>query len=108
VITKNLAATVVDYRVTVRFHEGVFSPELEEQVKTAMGWRTSQVPKARLLAESLSPLALLDAIERNDSGSLEKILDENNNRVFSKAEASDILAKLKVWGPWVAIQRCAF
>ena len=108
VITKNLAATVVDYRVTVRFHEGVFSPELEEQVKTAMGWRTSQVPKARLLAESLSPLVLLDAIEHNDLGPLEKILDENKNRVFSNAEALDILAKLKVWGPRVAIQRCAF
>ncbi len=108
VITKNLAATVVDYRVTVRFHEGVFSPELEEQVKTAMGWRTSQVPKAQLLAESLSPLALLDAIEHNDSSALERILDENKNRVFSKAEALDILAKLRVWGSWVAIQRCVF
>jgi hypothetical protein len=53
-------------------------------------------------------LALLDAIEGNDSGPLEAIVDENKNRVFSKTEALDILAKLKVWGPWVAIQRCAF
>lgn len=108
VITKNLAATVVDYRVTVRFHEGVFSPELEELVKATMGWRTSQVPKAQLLAESLSPLALLDAIEHNDPSPFEKILDSNKNRVFSKADALDILAKLKERSPLVAIQRCVF
>jgi len=108
VITKNLASTVVDYRVTVRFHEGVFSKELEEQIKTVMGWRTSQVPKAQLIAESLSPVALLDAIERSDTSALEKIVDENKTRVFSRAEASDILAKLKVWAPNVAIQRCSF
>lgn len=107
-ITKNLAATVVDYRVTVRFHEGTFSPELEEQVKAAMGWRTSQVPKARLLAESLSPLALLDAIEQNNASALECICDENKTRIFSKTEAVDILAKLKNWEPLVAIQRCTF
>ena len=108
VITKNLASTVVDYRVTVRFHEGVFSKELEEQIKNVMGWRTSQVPKAQLIAESLSPVALLDAVEHNDTSALEKIVDENKTRVFSRSEALDILAKLKVWGPRVAIQRCVF
>ena len=108
VMNKNLASTVVDYRVTIRFHEGVLSKEFEERIKNEMGWRTSQVPKAQLIANSISPFALLDAVEKKNPGVLLNILDENNNRVFSKTEATDILSKLAAWGPNVAIQRCAF
>jgi ABC-type lipoprotein export system ATPase subunit len=108
VINKNLASTVVDYRVTIRFHEGVLSKELEELIKTEMGWRTSQVPKAQLIANSLSPFGLLGAIEKKNTSILQSIVDENNSRVFSKTDALDILTKLAVWGPCSAIQRCAF
>jgi len=108
VVTANLAATVVDYGVTVRFHEGLFSKELEEEVKTVMGWRTSQVPKAQLIAEKISPFALLDAIDRSNTAVLEQITDAEGGRVFSKADAQDVLTKLKAWEPFVAIQRCAF
>ena len=108
VVTANLAATVVDYGVTVRFHEGLFSKELEENVKTVMGWRTSQVPKAQLIAEKISPFALLDAIDRDNTAVLEQITDAEGGRVFSKGDAQDVLTKLKAWEPFVAIQRCAF
>jgi ABC-type lipoprotein export system ATPase subunit len=108
VINKNLVTTVVDYRVTVRYHEGLYSKELEELIKTAMGWRTSQVPKAQLIAESVSPFSLLDAVSKNDTSVLEQITDENTNRVFSKTEAQEVFTKLKEWAPHVAIQRCAF
>jgi ATPase subunit of ABC transporter with duplicated ATPase domains len=107
-MNKSLASTVVDYRVTIRFHEGTLSKEIEETIKTHMGWRTSQVPKAQLIAENVPTFVLLDAIEKGDTASLEKIVDENKNRVFSKSDAQEILTKLKEWGPNVAIQRCAF
>ncbi len=103
-----LASTVVDYAVTIRFHEGVLSKELEERIKADMAWRTSKVPKAQLIAENISPFELLDAIDKKDTRVLENIVDENNNRVFSKTEALDILNKLGVREPYVAIQRCAF
>jgi hypothetical protein len=77
-------------------------------VKTVMGWRTSQVPKAQLIAEKISPFALLDAIDRGNTAVLEQITDAGGGRVFSKGEAQDVLTKLKAWEPFVAIQRCAF
>ncbi len=108
VMNRILASTVVDYAVTIRFHEGVLSKELEERIKADMAWRTSKVPKAQLIAENISPFELLDAIDKKDTRVLENIVDENNNRVFSKTEALDILNKLGVREPYVAIQRCAF
>jgi len=107
-MNRNLAATVVDYNVTVRFHEGLLSKEFEELIKTEMGWRTSQVPKASLVASQLSPIALLDAIQQKDAGKLEQVKDSNNNRVFSKNEAEELLKKLGEWRARSAIQRCAF
>lgn len=107
-MNKNLAATVVDYRVTIKFREAALSPELEEIIKTAMGWRTSQVPRTRLIVENLTPFTLLDAVEKGNSSALEAIEDSKGNRVFSKAEAEEILAKLKEGASIPAIQRCAF
>jgi len=107
-MNRNLASTVVDYAVTIRFHEGVLSKELEDRIKGDMGWRTSQVPKAQLIAESIPPFVLLDAIDKKETRILEGISDENKSRVFSKKEALEILTKLSEWEPYVAIQRCAF
>ena len=107
-MNNNLATTVVDYRVTIRFHEGLLSNDLENLIKTAMGWRTSQVPKASLVASQLSPFTLLDAINRNVTNKLEQVVDVDNNRVFSKSEANDILTTMGKWATKSALERCAF
>jgi len=107
-MNKNLAITVLDYKVTIRFHEGLLSNDFENLVKEAMGWRTSQVPKANLLASQLSPCTLLDAIHKKDTSKLEAILDANQNRVFSKKEANEILTKMGEWDKHSALERCAF
>lgn len=108
VINENLSATVVDYRVTVRFHEGTFAPDLEEHIKTVMGWRTSQVPKAQLIAEKIPAFRLLEALQRDDASDLEGLTDANGNRVFSRTEAKVVLTQLKAWASRSAIERCAF
>jgi hypothetical protein len=107
-MNKNLATCVVDYSVHLKFTEGVMSNELEELIKTTMNWRTSQVPKAALIAAKFSPITLLDAVDKNNTTALMTVLDENNNRVFSSKEAGEIIAKLGEWQPYVAIQRCVF
>ncbi len=107
-MTKNLAATVVDYRVTIRFREGALSPELEELIKMAMGWRTSQVPRTRLIVENVTPFELLDAVEKGNPAVLEAIVDSKKNRIFSSTEAQEVLTKLKEANVVPAIQRCAF
>jgi len=103
-----LASAVVDFRVTVKFHEGRFSPALEEHIKTQMGWRTSQVPKAQLIAERLSAFVLLDAVDAMNPQPLEDLTDADGNRVFSKPEAVAVLTKLKERAVYVGIERCAF
>lgn len=107
-MTKNLAATVLDYRVTIKFREGALAPELENIIKEAMGWRTAQVPRTRLIVENMTPFQLLDAIERGNSAPFEAIVDPKGNRVFSAGDARDVIVKLKEDRLIAAIQRCAF
>lgn len=104
----NLAATVVEYKVSIRFHQGVLSNELETLLKTAMGWRTSQVPRASIIASSLSPFSLLAAIEKKDAGVVEGLVDACENKVFTNAEAVEIIEKMSEWENRVALERCLF
>lgn len=107
-MNRNLAATVVDYRVAIRFHEGLLSSELEELIKTTMAWRTSQVPKAALIASRMSAPAMLAAVVGNDTTVLEQMADNDGNKVFSKTDAAEVLKKLGEWVPRCALERCAF
>ena len=104
----NLAAAVVDYRVKVQFYEGLLSSEMEELIKTTMSWRTSQVPRAALIAATLSPSQLLTAVIAKDASPLEQLNDADGNRVFSKADATEILGKLGEWQPRCTLERIAF
>ncbi|CAN5423206.1 AAA family ATPase [soil metagenome] len=106
-MNKNLALTVVDYRVNIRFHEGRLSTEFENNIKQFMEWRTSRVPKAALIASNITPFQLLDACSQNETSLLEAIKDEDGTTVFSKSDAQAILVELKKWNFWVAVQRCA-
>lgn len=108
VMNKSLAKTVVDYTVTIKFHEGLLSEDFEDLIKMKMGWRTSQVPKASLVAAHLSPLALVEAIERKNTTKLEQIVDAGKNRVFSKDDAVEILTTMGQWDTKCALERCAF
>lgn len=107
-MNNNLATTVVDYKVTIKFHEGLLSNDFENLIKTAMGWRTSQVPKANLIASQLSPITLLDAINRKVTDKLEQVVDIDNNKVFSKSDAGDILTTMGQWDTKSALERCVF
>lgn len=108
VMNKNLATTVVDYRVTIKFLEGLLSKEFEELLKTKMGWRTSQVPKAALMAAQMSPLALVECIEKKDTTKLQQIVDADKTRVFSRDDAVGILDTMGQWENKCALERCAF
>lgn len=104
----NLATAVVDYRVKFQFYESLLSPEMEELIKTTMSWRTSQVPRAALIAATISPAQLLVAVDAKNASVLEQLNDVDGNRVFSKADASDIIAKLSEWQSKCALERIAF
>lgn len=104
----NLAAAVVDYRVKLQFFEGRLAPEMEELIKSTMNWRTSQVPRAALIAGEFSPGQLLAAVNAKDTSALEQLKDADGNRVFSKADSADIIARLSEWRVRCALERIAF
>lgn len=107
-MNQNLATSVVDYAVTLKFREGVLSKQFEDLVKEAMGWRTAAVPKAAIIAKHFSPMTLVDVIDRKNAKALTAITDENGNTIFTEKEATEILEKLGDWTNYVAIQRCPF
>ncbi|WP_175773265.1 TrlF family AAA-like ATPase [Paraburkholderia phenazinium] len=107
-MNNNLATAVVDYKVKIQFHESLLSPEMEELVKTTMNWRTSQVPRAGLIAASFSPARLLAAVASKDASALEQLVDAEGNRVFSKVDAADIIGRLGEWEARCALERIAF
>lgn len=107
-MNRNLAAAVVDYRVAIRFHEALLSSELEELIKTTMGWRTSQVPKAALIASRLSSQVLLSAVISGNTAVLDQLVEDDGSRVFTKGDSAEILKRLGEWAPKCALERCAF
>jgi DNA repair exonuclease SbcCD ATPase subunit len=107
-MNSNLATAVVDYRVKIQFYEGILSSDMEELIKTLMNWRTSQVPRASVIASRMSPAALLAAVNARNPASLEQMTDEDGNRIFSKADAGDIINRLGEWTPKCALERIAF
>jgi AAA domain, putative AbiEii toxin, Type IV TA system len=107
-MNSNLAAVVVDYRVKIQFYEGLLSPDMEELIKTTMNWRTSQVPRAALIAAALSPAQFLAAVAAEDPAPLEQLRDADDNPVFSKADAADIIGKFGEWQAKCALERIAF
>ncbi|MBV6272165.1 AAA family ATPase [Alcaligenaceae bacterium CGII-47] len=107
-MNSHLAAAVVDYKVKIQFHEGLFSPDMEALIKTTMNWRTSQVPRAALIMATVSPTRLLAAVVANDASTLEQLSDAEGNRVFSKGDAADIIGKLGEWEARCALESIAF
>jgi ABC-type cobalamin/Fe3+-siderophores transport system ATPase subunit len=51
---------------------------------------------------------LLAAVVAEDVSALEQLDDADGNRVFSRADAADILAKLGEWQPRCALERISF
>ncbi|GJQ22121.1 MAG: hypothetical protein HBSIN02_24760 [Bacteroidia bacterium] len=95
-VNQILKETVIDYQVTVKFSEGRYSSELQQFLKDTMSWRTSQVPKATLVSNAMSPFDLLDAIFTKSTAMLEAVVDEKGSRVFTRAAATEILDLLRV------------
>jgi hypothetical protein len=107
-INENLRATVVDYTVTVRFDEGTLSQELEAIIQHEMSWRTSQVPRAALIARFFSPLALLNLLDKQDVAALASLRTDDGTPAFNSSDARAILETLARYPARWAIERCDF
>jgi len=94
VINDNLKNAVDGLFVKVKYGQGVFSPQFEEAIKTAMDWRTSQVPKAKILANSISPIDFAEGVKAGNLDLLKAVTDDDGNRIFSDAEIVRIISRI--------------
>jgi ABC-type taurine transport system ATPase subunit len=89
-----LRAALADLNVSLKYDENGYSPEANDIIVEAMGWRTLQVPRATLLTERLTLPKLLDAIVRKDPGPIQALATDEGVTVFGRAEATGIIEKL--------------
>lgn len=107
-LTEGLRSTISDFEVSIKFKDGLFSKELARILKEENGWKTAKVPKADVISRSITLRELLDAVSRNDSTLLQKVVDHENNPVLTKAEASQVMSKLQEIGVRHRLEQCEF
>ncbi len=83
-----------DLTVTLKFDNNGYSPEANDIIVEAMGWRTLQVPRARFLTEILTVPKLLDCVERKQNSAIRALSTHEGVKVFSNADATALLERL--------------
>jgi ABC-type dipeptide/oligopeptide/nickel transport system ATPase subunit len=101
-----LRSSLSDLQVSLKFATDAYSPDAEAQITQAMGWRTVQVPRARILVQQLTIPKLLEAAEKNNETAI-LALKEAGTSIFNKQEAQQILEKLRVSHVRYALERVA-
>ncbi len=72
--SETLKSTLADLKVSLKFVRNGCAPDAAEQIQEVMGWRTSQVPRAKLLTQKLTVPALLEAVEKNNPKAITTLL----------------------------------
>lgn len=86
VLNKNLRDSITDFVVTIKFREGLYSPNFTELLKNTMDYRTSQVPKARIISRTLNPFDFISKVRARNYSVFEKMTDNDGNKVFTHSE----------------------
>lgn len=92
-INDSLKNSVDSFFITIKYIEGMYSPEFEETLKNLMGWRTVQVSKASVIARNITVYDFVKAVKTRDAASLIKITN-NGNRLLSNEEIQRIFDTL--------------
>ena len=89
-----LRTALGDVNVTLKFDENGYSPEANDIIVDAMGWRTLQVPRASALTEKLTVPKLLDCIARKDPSAIQALMTDEGVTIFAKADAVALFERL--------------
>ncbi len=94
--SKTLKSVLTDLSVSLKFQHSAHSPSGSAVITEAMGWRTSQVPRAPLLIESLSLPGLVQAVLKKDKNAIKAVKAKDGATVFSDADAQAVIDNLSV------------
>lgn len=103
--THRLKEGLSDLHVSLKYTSNALSPDGEEQIIQAMGWRTVQQERASALVRSLTIPALLTAIEKRDSKPIEALKTPEGVKFFKPKDARDLLDRLAEESVRFALER---
>lgn len=106
-INNDLKNSVDDFSITVKYLDDLFSPEFETMLKDLMGWRTSQVPKSKIIAGSISIYDFVNAVKNKDRKVL-RAIKINGSQVLSEDDIDSILYKLNDGYQYEEIESLAY
>lgn len=92
-VNENLKNTLDGLFITVQLKQGKYSPNFENQLKSLMDWRTSQVPKAKLVSEQMTPIEFVDVIKKKDITKLENLKDLEGKQLLTKKECEALISR---------------
>lgn len=92
-VNKDLKSSIDDFSISIKYLESRYSPEFEETLKSLMGWRTSQVSKAKIIALNLSASNFVNAVKSNNFEPLQNII-YNEERLLQDTEIQNIFSTI--------------
>lgn len=104
--SSQLDGALGDLHVSVKFLPDGLSREAEQQIQQAMGWRTVQVQRASILGSQITIPRLLEIIQKKDAKKLSETADPDGDRLFSLADAREIVDRLAEDQYRFALERC--
>lgn len=91
-----LQSVLKDLSVSLKFQQSAVSTTGAAIISDAMSWRTSQVPRATLLIETLTIPGLLEAVNKKNIAAIKTTKPKDGGTVFSDADAEAIISNLSI------------
>jgi DNA repair ATPase RecN len=101
-----LKEALSDLNVSLKFESGAHSPEADEIVIQAMGWKTNQQLRAPAITRDLTVRKLLTAVTKKDTKALTDLKDLQGKTVFTATEAGNVLQRLGEPAIRYQLERC--
>lgn len=88
-VNRDLKSSIDDFSISIKYVASRYSPEFEEVLKSLMGWRTSQVSKAKIIASNISISEFIHAVKDKNMEIFRNIL-YNGERLLQDADIQNI------------------
>lgn len=107
-LTAKLREFLVDWKISLKFKEGLISKDAESALAVSMGWRTTAVPKSTALIQNLGVPALIEAIQSGDIQTLEKGCQRDGRRLLKPNEAQAIVDRMAQFQYRRQLEECLY
>nr|WP_298018264.1 AAA family ATPase [uncultured Castellaniella sp.] len=104
--SRALAEVLSEFQVKLQYIESGYTSEAVGIIATALGWRTINHQKARIIVEQLTIPGLLSVIEKSQTEQLTSIQIADGVQQFSPAEAREIIQKLSEPSVLADLEQC--